>query len=106
VLQAPREAIHKVVAAFFVNIDGSQAIALAQDFARRMRHRTPTARDPWLARAIKSGLSVFQRFAKRLWEDYDTVKAGVALPWSHGPVEGQYQPPQNAQAPDVRPRRR
>jgi transposase len=31
---------------------------------------------------------VFQRFAKRLREDYDSVKAGVTLPWSNGPVEG------------------
>jgi transposase len=80
VLQPLREAIHRVVAAFFVNIDGFQAIALAQDFARRMRHGMLTARDLWLARVVRSSLSAFQRFAKRLWEDYDTVKAGVALP--------------------------
>jgi transposase len=29
-----------------------------------------------------------QRFARRLREDYDAVKAGVTLPWSNGPVEG------------------
>jgi transposase len=30
-----------------------------------------------------------RRFAKGLHEDYDAVKAGVTLPWSSGPVEGQ-----------------
>lgn len=30
-----------------------------------------------------------RRFAKGLYEDYDAVKAGVTLPWSTGPVEGQ-----------------
>jgi hypothetical protein len=30
-----------------------------------------------------------QRFAKGLSDDYDAVKAGLTLPWSNGPVEGQ-----------------
>lgn len=34
-------------------------------------------------------LSPFCRFAKRLREDYDAVKAGVTLPWSNGQTEGQ-----------------
>lgn len=34
-------------------------------------------------------MSPFHRFAKRLREDYDAVKAGVTLPWSNGQTEGQ-----------------
>ncbi len=65
------------------------AIALAQDFARLVRERQPDQLDPWLARAAKSPLVPLQRFAKGLRDDYDAVKAGVTLPWSNGPVEGQ-----------------
>lgn len=67
----------------------AEAIELAQDLAPLVRTRTPTRLDGWLTRAIKSPLGAFQRFATRLREDYDAVKAGITLPWSHGPVEGQ-----------------
>jgi transposase len=45
--------------------------------------------EPWLTRAAKSVMGAWQRFAKGLRDDYDAVKAGVTLPWSNGPVEGQ-----------------
>jgi transposase len=67
----------------------AEAIALTQDFAQLVRQRQPTQLDPWLARAASSTLGAFQRFAKGLRDDYDAVKAGVTLPWSSGPVEGQ-----------------
>jgi transposase len=38
---------------------------------------------------METPLGAFQRFATRLREDYEAVKAGVMLPWSSGPVEGQ-----------------
>lgn len=66
----------------------AEAIKLAQDFAQLVRQRTPIRLDAWLTRAIKSPLGAFQRFAKRLRDDDDAVKAGVTLPWSNGPVEG------------------
>lgn len=66
----------------------ADAIALAQDFAQLVRQRQPEHLDPWLARAAESPLVPLQRFAKGLRDDYDAVKAGVTLPWSHGPVEG------------------
>jgi transposase len=53
-----------------------------------VRNRQPDQLEPWLARAASSVSEAFQRFAKRLREDDDSVKAGVTLPWSHGPVEG------------------
>jgi transposase len=42
-----------------------------------------------LERAVKSGLTAFQRFANGLRDDYEAVQAGLTLPWSTGPVEGQ-----------------
>jgi transposase len=65
------------------------AIELAQSFAQLVRQRQPERLDLWLAQALKSQLSPFHRFAKRLREDYDAVKAGVTLPWSNGQTEGQ-----------------
>jgi transposase len=61
---------------------------LAQDFAQLVRSRQPDQLEPWLERAASSLSEAFQRFAKRLREDDDSVKAGVTLPWSNGPVEG------------------
>jgi transposase len=66
----------------------ADAIALAQDVAQLVRQRQPEHLDPWLARAAESPLVPLQRFAKELGDDYDAVKAGVTLPWSHGPAEG------------------
>jgi transposase len=65
------------------------AIALAQNFAQLVRERRPEQLDPWLARAAGSSLTPLQRFAKGIRNDYEAVKAGVTLPWSNGPVEGQ-----------------
>ena len=69
--------------------DVAEAIDLAQDFAQLVRQRQPQQLEPWLARAAKSAVGAFQRFAKGLRDDYDAIKAGVTLPWSSGPVEGQ-----------------
>jgi hypothetical protein len=54
-----------------------------------VRQRQPARLDPWLECAATSALEALQRFAKGLYEDYDAVKAGVTLPWSTGPMEGQ-----------------
>jgi transposase len=67
----------------------AEAVALAQDFASLVRQRQPTQLDPWLVRAATSALPPFRRFAKGLREDDAAVKAGVTLPWSQGPIEGQ-----------------
>jgi transposase len=71
------------------HVEVAEAIDLAQDFAQLVRQRYPQALEPWLARAAKSAVGAFQRFAKGLRDDYEAVKAGVTLPWSNGPVEGQ-----------------
>lgn len=69
--------------------DLAEAIELAQSFAFLVRQRQPDQLDSWLEQAQKSPMSPFHRFAKRLREDYDAVKAGVTLPWSNGQTEGQ-----------------
>ena len=67
----------------------AEAIALTESFADLVRQRHPEALDSWLDRASASCLTAFKRFAGGLREDYEAVKAGVTLPWSNGPVEGQ-----------------
>jgi transposase len=65
------------------------AIDLAQDFAAIMRQRQPDRFDSWLARATASAVAPLRRIATGLRTDYEAVKAGLRLPWSNGPVEGQ-----------------
>ena len=79
---------HLLVQLHTQHTEVAEAIELAQDFAQLVRKRTPQRLDAWLTRAAKSSLVAFQRFAKRLRDDYAAVKAGVTLSWSNGPVEG------------------
>lgn len=66
----------------------AKAIELSQDFAEVLRQPQPEKLDSWLERAGPSALKALERFAAGLREDYEAVKAGMTLPWSHGPVEG------------------
>jgi transposase len=68
--------------------DLAGAIGLAQDFCAIVRQRQADRFDEWLARAVASSVAPLQRFAMGLRADYEAVKAGLRLPWSHGPVEG------------------
>jgi len=79
----------QLVQAMTQHPDLTEAIELAQSFAQFVRQRQPDQLDPWLEQAVKSPLSPFNRFAKRLLEDYDAVEAGLTLPWSNGQTEGQ-----------------
>ena len=67
----------------------AEAIDLSEGFAQLVRQRQPEGLETWLERAVKSGLTAFQRFANGLRDDDEAVKAGLTLPWSTGPVEGQ-----------------
>lgn len=69
--------------------DLEEAISLAEGFASFVRTRDPEALDRWLDQAAASRLKPFQSFAASLRRDYDAVRAGVELPWSTGPVEGE-----------------
>ncbi len=64
------------------------AIELTEAFAALVRHRRPEQLDAWLTQAATCSLAPFRHFAKRLWVDYDAVKAGVTVAWSNGTVEG------------------
>ena len=44
--------------------------------------------DEWLAKAEKSAIGEFKRFARSLLSDYHAVKAALIYTWSNGPVEG------------------
>ncbi len=70
----------QLLKAMTLHPDLTEAIELARQFAQLIRQRQPEQLEPWLEKAIKSQLSPFKRFAKRLHEDYDAVKAGVTLP--------------------------
>jgi transposase len=69
--------------------DLAMAIELAQDFCTLVRERQADRFDHWLACATASSVAPLQRFAAGLRAAYEGVKAGLTLPWSTGPVEGQ-----------------
>jgi transposase len=69
--------------------DVAVAIELAQDFCGIVRGGQAGRFDRWLAHAVASGVAPLRRFAMGLRADYEAVKAGLRLPWSSGPVEGQ-----------------
>lgn len=53
-----------------------------------VRGRQGDALEAWIADALTRGIEALARFAHGLQEDLAAVKAGLTLPWSHGPVEG------------------
>jgi transposase len=66
-----------------------EAITLAQAFVALLRNRHADRLASWLRCAAKSTAKAFRRLAKSFRRDYAAIKAGIALPWSTGPVEGQ-----------------
>jgi transposase len=54
-----------------------------------VRERRGHAREAWMSETSRSGHAALARLARGLPEDLAAVKAGLTLPWSHGPVEGQ-----------------
>jgi transposase len=67
----------------------AQAYQLSQAFLTLVRERRGDELDAWMTTAIHSGIETLARFAQGLQEDLAAVKAGLTLPWSNGPVEGQ-----------------
>jgi transposase len=53
-----------------------------------MKLEVPAVALPVLQRAASSTLAAVRRFATRLYDDDQAVKAGGTLPGSSGPVEG------------------
>jgi transposase len=85
----PSDVAHHQLAQLTEHPALAKAVTLAQDFAGLVRQRQPAQLEPWLARAAASAFPPFRRFAKGLRADYAAVQAGVTLPWSQGPIEGQ-----------------
>jgi transposase len=69
--------------------DVAVAIDLAQDFCTIVHERQVDRFDHWLARAVTDSVAPLQRFATGLHADDEAMKAGIRLPRSNGPVEGQ-----------------
>ena len=61
---------------------------LAQEFAKMVRELEGEKLDGWLEEAGASGAEVMGKFATGLEKDLAAVRAGLAEPWSNGPVEG------------------
>jgi transposase len=67
----------------------AQAYQLSQAFLALVRERWGDELEAWMTEVMKNGSEALARFAQGLQEDLAAVKAGLTLPWSNGPVEGQ-----------------
>jgi transposase len=74
-----RQASPRVEAAYY----------LVVAFLRMVRERAGHQLDAWLKEVEVSQLAAFAAFAAGLCRDKDAVLAGLTLPWSNGPLEGQ-----------------
>jgi hypothetical protein len=54
-----------------------------------VRKRTGEQLDAWLGKVQASQLQAFQTFVTGVQNDKEAILAGLTLPWSTGPVEGQ-----------------
>jgi transposase len=67
----------------------TRAYQLTQAFLAIVRERRGRDLEAWIMAATDSGIAALARFARGLREDLAAVTAGLSLPWSNGPVEGQ-----------------
>src|SRR6266536_3244274 len=65
-----------------------KAYQLVSDFLQMLRERTGQHLEQWLTNAEESGLPEFETFVTGVKKDKDAVLAGLTLPWSNGPLEG------------------
>jgi len=61
---------------------------LVETFLQMVRERTGEQLDAWLGAVEASHLDAFQSFVTGVQQDKDAVLAGLTLPWSNGPLEG------------------
>ena len=61
---------------------------LVETFLQMVRQRTGEQLDGWLEAVEASHLQAFQSFVMGVQQDKDAVFAGLTLPWSNGPLEG------------------
>ena len=74
---------------------------LATDFRAALSSKDGNQMRNWLRTAKQSGIGSVVRFAFGLQRDLFAVSAAVESPWSNGQVEGQNNPPQDAQETNV-----
>ena len=67
----------------------AQAYTLSQAFLALVRERRGADLEAWITEVVASGIAALARFAQGLQEDRTAITAGLTLPWSNGPVEGQ-----------------
>lgn len=65
------------------------AYRLTQGFVRLLHERQGAALDAWVTQVAADGLPHLRAFAMGLRQDWAAVQAGLTLPWSNGPTEGQ-----------------
>jgi transposase len=65
------------------------AYQLVDEFLHMVRERTGEQLEEWLNKVETSQLQAFQTFVTGVHKDKEAVLAGLTLPWSTGPVEGQ-----------------
>jgi transposase len=70
------------------NSDIALGYDLTRQFRNLVREKDVGALDTWLAAARASGLPTLMGFANGIEADRAAVEAGLSLPWSSGPVEG------------------
>lgn len=86
------KALRRRFVAALCRLDAGIAAArrLGQEFLGLLsQHRDGQRFDRWLARIRTCAVPELRRFAARLLDDHDAVRAAVVMPWSSGQVEGQ-----------------
>jgi len=69
--------------------DLETAYQLVKEFLHMIHELTGERLEEWLGKVESSHLQAFQSFVNGVQQDKDAVLAGLTLPWSNGPVEGQ-----------------
>lgn len=64
------------------------AYHLVEKFLQMVRQRTGEQLAAWLAEVQASQLEAFDSFVTGVQQDQEAVLAGLTLPWSNGPLEG------------------
>jgi transposase len=54
-----------------------------------VRERRGADLEAWITEVAASGIEALARFAQGFQNDLPAITAGLTLPWSNGPVEGQ-----------------
>ena len=67
----------------------AQARELTHGFLDLIRRQSTENLETWLKKVRASGIRQFRSFASSLEQDKAAVLAGLTLPYSSGPVEGQ-----------------